>query len=76
MTSISRSQFLKMNHTAQMSHIRSGFAIINDPEVIDPFEGAKEIVNGLDRLKWIETRKKQLAFDAETAEMRKAAEQG
>jgi hypothetical protein len=72
MSSLSRSAFLKMDHVSQMSHIRSGFAIINDPEIIDPFEGAKEIVNGLDRLKWIENKKKAIAFDAETAAMRAA----
>jgi hypothetical protein len=72
MTSISRSQFFAMPHVEQMSHIHSGFAIINDPEIIDPFEGAKEIVNGLDRLKWIEARKKAIEFDAETAAMRSA----
>jgi hypothetical protein len=72
MTSITRSQFFAMSHPAQMSHIHSGFAIIDDPEIVDPFAGAKEIVNGLDRLKWVEARKKAIAFDKETAEMRAA----
>jgi hypothetical protein len=72
MTSVTRSQFFAMSHPSQMSHIRSGFAIINDPEIIDPFAGAREIVDARARLAWVENKKKQLAFDAETAAMRAA----
>jgi hypothetical protein len=67
MNSVTRSAFLAMSHPAKMSHIRSGFPIIEDEVPVDPYADATRIVDARERLRWIESKKR---WDAETAKMK------
>jgi len=38
MSSITRSQFDALDHVAKMSHIRSGAAIVSDPQIVGRYD--------------------------------------
>jgi hypothetical protein len=69
-----------MSHPAQMSHIRSGFAIINDPPVRGPYDDLPYILDGHARLAAMKAHDEQIKrvadenakIDAELAEAKAA----
>jgi hypothetical protein len=56
MNSISRSAFLALDHVAQMSHIRSGAAIVDDAPIRGPYDDIPFILDGRQRLSAIQER--------------------
>jgi hypothetical protein len=67
MDSISRSAFLSLDHVAQMSQIRSGIKIIDDPPVRGELDDMPYISDGAERLRWIQSKR---SWDAETARLK------
>jgi hypothetical protein len=63
-----------MDPMQQQSHLKSQGRIVDDAPIVDPFADIRHM-DGRERLKAYEARKKAIEFDAETAAMREAAEQ-